>query len=156
MAWRPLGMRATWFAEIEAFPCAVLAPHYPNTPNLGEMTKLAAQVLAGKSGIRGHWNPLINDSDALRLAVVIGRMERLGVAIHIVASFDSDTGPYTYVDAEKFGDLSIYHHATRLGRLAAQSSRLPLKSGDGHDPSSRPPTHGLEHLESDRTGAKDK
>lgn len=48
MAWRPLGMRATWFAEIEAFPSAVLAHHYPNTPNLGDMTKLGAQVLAGK------------------------------------------------------------------------------------------------------------
>ncbi|KAB0502817.1 DNA cytosine methyltransferase [Pseudomonas lini] len=48
MAWHPLGMRATWFAEIEAFPSAVLAHHYPNTPNLGDMTKLGAQVLAGK------------------------------------------------------------------------------------------------------------
>lgn len=48
MAWHPLGMRATWFAEIEAFPSAVLAHHYPNTPNLGDMTKLGALVLAGK------------------------------------------------------------------------------------------------------------
>jgi DNA (cytosine-5)-methyltransferase 1 len=48
MAWHPLGMRATWFAEIEAFPSAVLAHHYPDTPNLGDMTKLGAQVLAGK------------------------------------------------------------------------------------------------------------
>jgi hypothetical protein len=48
LAWKPLGMRATWFAEIEAFPSAVLAHHYPNTPNLGNMTKLGAQVLAGK------------------------------------------------------------------------------------------------------------
>ena len=48
MAWHPLGMRATWFAEIEAFPSAVLAHHYPGTPNLGDMTKLGAQVLAGK------------------------------------------------------------------------------------------------------------
>lgn len=47
-AWKLLGMRATWFAEIEAFPSAVLAHHYPNTPNLGDMTKLGAQVLAGK------------------------------------------------------------------------------------------------------------
>jgi site-specific DNA-cytosine methylase len=47
LAWKPLGMRATWFAEIEAFPSAVLAHHYPNTPNLGDMTKLGAQVLAG-------------------------------------------------------------------------------------------------------------
>jgi site-specific DNA-cytosine methylase len=48
LAWKPLGMRATWFAEIEAFPSAVLAHHYPNTPNFGDMTKLGAQVLAGK------------------------------------------------------------------------------------------------------------
>jgi DNA (cytosine-5)-methyltransferase 1 len=48
LAWHPLGMRATWFAEIEAFPGAVLAHHYPNTPNLGDMTKLGALVLAGK------------------------------------------------------------------------------------------------------------
>ncbi|AVU76300.1 MULTISPECIES: hypothetical protein [Pseudomonas] len=25
LAWKPLGMRASWFAEIEAFPSAVLA-----------------------------------------------------------------------------------------------------------------------------------
>ncbi|RVD76824.1 DNA cytosine methyltransferase [Pseudomonas koreensis] len=48
LAWKPLGMRAIWFAEIEAFPSAVLAHHYPNTPNLGDMTKLGALVLAGK------------------------------------------------------------------------------------------------------------
>jgi DNA (cytosine-5)-methyltransferase 1 len=48
LAWKPIGMRATWFAEIEAFPGAVLAHHYPNTPNLGDMTKLGALVLAGK------------------------------------------------------------------------------------------------------------
>ncbi|VVM39636.1 hypothetical protein PS619_00215 [Pseudomonas fluorescens] len=36
LAWKPLGRRATWFAEIEAFPSAVLAHHYPNTPNLGD------------------------------------------------------------------------------------------------------------------------
>ncbi len=47
-AWHPLGMRAAWFAEIEPFPSAVLAHHYPEVPNHGDMTKLAALVLAGK------------------------------------------------------------------------------------------------------------
>ncbi|WDH55352.1 DNA cytosine methyltransferase [Pseudomonas chlororaphis] len=47
-AWHPLGMHAAWFAEIEAFPSAVLAHHYPDTLNLGDMTRLAALVLAGK------------------------------------------------------------------------------------------------------------
>lgn len=48
VAWHPLGMRAAWYAEIEAFPSAVLAHRYPETANLGDMTRLAALVLAGK------------------------------------------------------------------------------------------------------------
>ncbi|KMN17701.1 DNA cytosine methyltransferase [Pseudomonas weihenstephanensis] len=47
-AWHPLGIRADWFAEIEPFPSAILAHHYPDVPNLGDMSKLAALVLAGK------------------------------------------------------------------------------------------------------------
>ncbi|PIB57809.1 DNA cytosine methyltransferase [Pseudomonas sp. 2995-1] len=47
-AWHPLGMRAAWFAEIEPFPSAVLAHHYPDVPNHGDMTKLSALVLSGK------------------------------------------------------------------------------------------------------------
>ncbi|WP_324731017.1 DNA cytosine methyltransferase [Pseudomonas paeninsulae] len=46
VAWHPLGMRAQWLAEIEAFPSAVLAHHYPDTPNLGDMTLLAGKVLS--------------------------------------------------------------------------------------------------------------
>jgi DNA (cytosine-5)-methyltransferase 1 len=38
VAWRPLGWEAVAFAEIEPFPCAVLAHHYPDVPNLGDMT----------------------------------------------------------------------------------------------------------------------
>lgn len=45
-AWHPLGWRAAWFAEIEEFPSAVLAYRWPEVPNLGDMTLLAAQVLA--------------------------------------------------------------------------------------------------------------
>ncbi|MHA7114679.1 DNA cytosine methyltransferase [Pseudomonas promysalinigenes] len=47
-AWHPLGWTADWYAEIEPFPCAVLAYHYPETPNHGDMTRLAAMVLSGK------------------------------------------------------------------------------------------------------------
>ena len=38
-AWAPLGWEAAAFAEIEPFPAAVLAHHYPNVPNLGDVTK---------------------------------------------------------------------------------------------------------------------
>lgn len=39
VAFGPLGWKAIAFSEIEPFPCAVLAHHYPDVPNLGDMTK---------------------------------------------------------------------------------------------------------------------
>lgn len=39
VAWAPFGWKAAAFAEIEAFPSAVLAHHYPTVPNLGDITK---------------------------------------------------------------------------------------------------------------------
>lgn len=47
VAWHPLGWRAAWLSEIEPFPCAVLAHHYPDVPNLGDMTKLPHRILLG-------------------------------------------------------------------------------------------------------------
>lgn len=40
VAWHPLGWEPVAFSEIEPFPCALLAHHYPKTPNLGDMTKI--------------------------------------------------------------------------------------------------------------------
>ena len=39
VAWHPLGWEPQWFSEIEKFPSAVLAHHYPDVPNLGDMTQ---------------------------------------------------------------------------------------------------------------------
>ena len=47
MAWEPLGFAPAWFAEIEPFPSAVLAHHWPHVTNLGDMTKIATDVLKG-------------------------------------------------------------------------------------------------------------
>ncbi|MCE0320217.1 phage N-6-adenine-methyltransferase [Klebsiella pneumoniae] len=47
VAWEPLGWKAAWFSEIEAFPSAVLAERWPEVVNLGDMTKIAAAVRAG-------------------------------------------------------------------------------------------------------------
>ncbi len=48
VAWEPLGWKAAWFSEIEAFPSAVLAECWPEVVNLGDMTKIAAGVRAGE------------------------------------------------------------------------------------------------------------
>lgn len=53
VAWHSLGWEPVAFADIEKFPSAVLAHHYPNVPNLGDMTKFntwpdyAIDVLVG-------------------------------------------------------------------------------------------------------------
>ena len=39
VAWHGLGWEPVAFAEIEAFPAAVLAQHYPTVPNLSDLTK---------------------------------------------------------------------------------------------------------------------
>ena len=39
VAWHPLGWQPVGFSEIEPFPSAVLAHHYPHVPNFGDMTK---------------------------------------------------------------------------------------------------------------------
>jgi DNA (cytosine-5)-methyltransferase 1 len=48
VAWHPLGWRAAWLSEIEPFPSAVLAHHYPDVPNLGDMTALPERILSGE------------------------------------------------------------------------------------------------------------
>jgi DNA (cytosine-5)-methyltransferase 1 len=39
VAWHHMGWQPTAFSEIEPFPSAVLAHHYPQTPNWGDMTR---------------------------------------------------------------------------------------------------------------------
>ena len=49
VAWHPLGWRAAWLAEIDPFACAVLAHHYPEVPNIGDMTTLLALIASGEA-----------------------------------------------------------------------------------------------------------
>ena len=39
VAFTPLGWEAVAFSEIDKFPSAVLAQHYPSVPNWGDMTQ---------------------------------------------------------------------------------------------------------------------
>ncbi len=51
VAWAPLGWKAAWYAEIEKFPAAVLAHRHPETPNLGDMTKMHESEVFNGSAI---------------------------------------------------------------------------------------------------------
>lgn len=47
-AWHPLGWSPRWFAEIEPFPSAVLAHHWPEVPNLGDFTLIRDRIMVGE------------------------------------------------------------------------------------------------------------
>lgn len=56
VAWQPLGWKPIAYAEVEPFPKNVLKQHYPNVPDLGDVTKVdwkqyhhAADVVVGGS-----------------------------------------------------------------------------------------------------------
>jgi DNA-cytosine methyltransferase len=47
----PLGWKPVAFSEIEPFPSAVLAHHYPDVPNLGDMTAVDWAAYKGKADV---------------------------------------------------------------------------------------------------------
>lgn len=56
VAWKPFGWQPLAYAEIDPFPKAVLAHHYPDVPDLGDMTEVdwrqyrgAADIVVGGS-----------------------------------------------------------------------------------------------------------
>ena len=56
VAWEPLGWTPVAFCEIDKFPSAVLAYHYPDVPNLGDITKV-------------NWNEVIAQYGAVDIIV---------------------------------------------------------------------------------------
>lgn len=48
LAFAPFGYEQLWSSEIAEFPSKVLDHHYPNIPNLGDMTELPDLILKGK------------------------------------------------------------------------------------------------------------
>jgi DNA (cytosine-5)-methyltransferase 1 len=51
VAWEPLGWEPLAFAEIEPFPSAVLAHHYPGVPNMGDITAADWSQFRGKADL---------------------------------------------------------------------------------------------------------
>ena len=62
------GWRPVFFSEIEPFPCSLLAHRYPTVPNLGDMTKITAEMVGDEK-----WR-ITNGTDVIELA---GRLDVL-------------------------------------------------------------------------------
>ena len=46
VAWEPLGWECAAVAEIDRFPCAVLAHRFPSVPNLGDVSRIGPEEIA--------------------------------------------------------------------------------------------------------------
>lgn len=62
------GWKPVFFSEIEPFPCSLLAHRYPDVPNLGDMTKITAEMVGDEK-----WR-ITNGTDVIELA---GRLDVL-------------------------------------------------------------------------------
>lgn len=51
VAWKRLGWKPVAFAEVEAFPSAVLKHRFPDVPNLGDITKVDWKQFRGKADL---------------------------------------------------------------------------------------------------------
>lgn len=51
VAWHPLGWEPLAFSEIDPFPSTVLQHHYPDIPNLGDITKIDWRPYVGAADI---------------------------------------------------------------------------------------------------------
>lgn len=65
VAWHPLGWQCAAVAEIEPFPCALLAHHYPDVPNLGDVTQITEDQIAAL----GHLDVIVFGSPCQDLSV---------------------------------------------------------------------------------------
>ena len=65
VAWHPLGWEPVAFAEIESFPCSVLAHHYPSVPNLGSVTDITDDQIKAL----GHIDIVVGGSPCQDLSV---------------------------------------------------------------------------------------
>ena len=65
VAWEPLGWEAVGFAEFEDFPKAVLAHHYPDVPDLGDVTQITEEQIREL----GHIDIVVGGSPCQDLSV---------------------------------------------------------------------------------------
>ena len=68
VAWHDLGWQPIAFSEIEKFPSRVLAHHYPDVPNVGDMTRFKEWVGLTDEEIKHYNNRLSGSGVAQEIA----------------------------------------------------------------------------------------
>ena len=100
VAWQPLGWEPLAFSEIDPFPSTVLQHHYPDIPNLGDITKI-------------DWNPYKGQAD-----LVVGGSPCFPAGTLILTS--EHLKP---IEEIKVGDMVLIHR-NRWRRVTATGSKI--------------------------------
>lgn len=100
VAWQPLGWEPLAFSEIDPFPSTVLQHHYPDIPNLGDITKI-------------DWNPYKGQAD-----LVVGGSPCFPQGTLILTS--EHLKP---IEEIKVGDM-VLTHRNRWRRVTATGSKI--------------------------------
>lgn len=100
VAWHPLGWEPLAFSEIDPFPSTVLQHHYPDIPNLGDITKI-------------DWNPYKGQAD-----LVVGGSPCFPSGTLILTS--EHLKP---IEEIKVGDM-VLTHRNRWRRVTATGSKI--------------------------------
>lgn len=82
VAWEPLGWEPVAFSEIEPFPCSVIAHHFPDVPNVGDMTQIDGRKYRGAVDLIVGGTPCQGFSVAGKRGGLSD--ERSGLAMHFV------------------------------------------------------------------------
>lgn len=145
VAWEPLGWEPVAFCEIEDFPSAVLAHHYPDVPNLHDVTKVDWSEYHGTADLVVGGFPCQSYSVAgLRKGLADPRGELMLEFLHACKEIDPE-----WVIGENVPGLLSSHGGrdfqTLLEAVAilwprggiawrildAQFTRVPVRDGDG-------------------------
>ncbi|MDR2695170.1 MAG: DNA cytosine methyltransferase [Deltaproteobacteria bacterium] len=132
VAWGALGWRATAFAEIESFPCAVLKHRYPGVPNLGDLRAINGADFCGKIDVLVGGTPCQSFSVAgLRRGL---EDERGNLALEFVR-IANESKPAFIVWENVLGALSDRGNAFGcfLGALAGEDAPLEPAGGKWTD-----------------------
>lgn len=108
VAWHPLGWEPLAFSEIDPFPSTVLQHHYPDIPNLGDITKIDWSPYVGAADIVVGGSRIIKDLVDMRNTLPASQLQ-LGMG---------DTVNNIQVSIDHFYGIEINGFACAVARTA--------------------------------------
>lgn len=128
LAWEPLGLKPVFFSEIEAFPNKVLAAHWPQVPNLGDMLAINGADYRGLVDVLWASFPCQDFSEAGKQRGVDGKHGILTIAgLNLVDAIDPPVFCFENVRGLLTNGKNAFGQF--LGRLAGEDEPLVAPGG---------------------------